>query len=118
MVQAYAPQLLNQQESENESYGTIMPAGMGNKMMAATQRLVSALEKLERNLQYVELAPPQDEQLTFFANENASLKQERHNLDTAISQLKGQYKDLHQVASTIYGKLDDSIKRLTEIIES
>ena len=36
---------------------------------------------------------------------------------SAIAHLQRQYNELHRVASTIYGKLDDSIKRLTQIIE-
>jgi hypothetical protein len=35
----------------------------------------------------------------------------------AIAQLQYQYNDLHKIASAVYGKLDDSIKRITQIIE-
>ena len=118
MVQAYAQQLLNQKESEKQDSGD----STQRSLYAATQRLVIALDRLERNLQYVEKPEPRnmpdDRQLGFFQNENESLRQERENLNTAITQLQDQYTDLHQVASTIYGKLDDSIKRLTQIIEN
>ena len=57
------------------------------------------------------------QQLALFERENEGLRQERENLNSAISMLQNQYSELHQVASTIYGKLDDSIQRLTHIIE-
>jgi hypothetical protein len=119
MVQAHAYELLNQKESKNAPNMADTPRP---SLFVATERLLTALDRLERNLQNVALQPPQDsqvgEQLIFFERENESLRQERENLNQAISQLQHQYSDLHQVASTIYGKLDDSIKRLTQIIEN
>jgi hypothetical protein len=112
MVQAHAQQLLNQKEAEDAAQ---------HPLYAATKRLVSALARLERNLQQQaeshERDSGQQEQLVFFERENEGLRQERENLNTAISELQSQYADLHQVASAIYGKLEDSIKRLTKIIE-
>ena len=61
----------------------------------------------------------QEQQLILFERKNRSLRQERDKaLNDAISpSCKAQYSDLHHVASTIYIKLDDSIKQLTELIE-
>ncbi len=88
----------------------------------ATNRLVEALNRLEKNLEKMTANREQDtqkkQQLVAFERENESLRQERENLNAAIGQLQYQYNDLHQVASTIYGKLDDSIRRLTRIVES
>lgn len=93
-----------------------------NPLYAATNRLAAALERLEANLQKSSAKPASDpqiqQQLDVFERENESLREERANLDGAINQLQDQYNDLHQVATTIYGKLDDSIRRLTQIIEN
>jgi uncharacterized protein YlxW (UPF0749 family) len=111
MVQAHAHELLNQKEGA---------ADASRPIYAATQRLATALDRLERSLQHVTTQQDRDVQqhalLVQFERENAELHQERNNLDQAITQLKSQYDDLHQVANTIYGKLDDSIKRLTQIV--
>ena len=111
MVQAHASELLNQKEGDDQSPRPIF---------AATERLAAALDRLERNLQQVAVAQArelqQHEQLVAFERENVQLQQERDNLNHAIGQLKGQYTDLHRVATTIHGKLDDSIKRLTKIV--
>ena len=119
MVQAHANQLLNQKESQNGSSG----ADSSQKpLYAATDRLASALERLERNLQHSMNAAAADPQMAVqldaFSQENQALREERANLDGAIVQLQDQYNDLHQVASTIYNKLDDSIRRLTQIMEN
>lgn len=88
----------------------------------ATKRLVTALDRLEDSLlekmTVPSRDPEQDEQLALFEQENETLRQERENLNSAIATLESQYGDLHKAASTIYGKLDDSIKRLTQIIEN
>lgn len=93
-----------------------------NPLYAATNRLAVALERLEYNLQQASLQPGVDpqvaQQLDIFFKENQALREERANLDGAIVQLQDQYNDLHQVASTIYNKLDDSIRRLTQIMEN
>lgn len=110
MVQAHAHELLNQ---KNEEYK--------RPLVSATGRLAAALDRLEQGIQQVTASKARDvkqhEQLIFFERENAALKTERENLTKAIGQLEGQYTDLHKVAGTIYNKLDDSIKRLTQIIE-
>jgi len=114
MYQAYAGELLNQKESENDSSVT---APVQHPLDNATKRLVEALNRLENSL---ETLTPREEagQAELFAHENNALRHERENLNSAISQLQFQYNDLHDVASTIYGKLDDSIRRLTQIIEN
>lgn len=88
-------------------------------LYVATRRLVKALDRLENNLRHgaARRDPRRDQQMAFFERENAALKEERENLNRAIAQLQYQYNDLHKIASTIYGKLDDSVKRLTQIIE-
>lgn|GEM_PF-2197260 len=90
-------------------------------LYVATRRLVKALDRLEGNLRQISVSQDRDvrqeQQMVFFERENAALKQERENLNNAIAQLQFQYNDLHKIASTIYGKLDDSVKRLTQIIE-
>ncbi len=91
-------------------------------LYTATQRLVAALDRLESNMRQVAAKPAADprqaEQISLFSRENESLKTERENLNTAISQLQHQYDDLQNVATTIYGKLNDSIKRLNHIVEN
>ena len=91
-------------------------------LIAATNRLVTALDRLERNLQQVSVAKDRDiqqqRQLVSFSRENESLKAERENLNQAIDSLTRQYEDLQQVATNIHGKLDDSIKRISQIIEA
>jgi hypothetical protein len=123
MVQAHARELLNQKESEND---TNMPAQPQiqpqSPLFAATERLGLALGRLEKNLQHVTVGQltngKQREQLTFFEKENETLREDREQLNSALAQLQHQYDDLHKIASKVYGKLDDSIKRLTKIIEN
>ena len=90
-------------------------------LYVATRRLVSALDRLEGNLQHMTVAQDrnmhQEQQMVVFERENAALLQEREDLNAAIAELQHQYNDLHRTASLIHGKLDDSIKRLTQIIE-
>ena len=87
----------------------------------ATRRLAGALDRLESNLQHITVGQDRDvhqeQQLTAFERENTALKLEHEQLNAALAKLKVQYDDLHKVASGIHGKLDDSIKRLTQIIE-
>lgn len=90
-------------------------------LIMATRRLMSALDRLERNLQQVSVTRDREVQneqkLNLFVRENESLLLERENLSEAFSQLSLQYEDLQQVARTIHGKLDDSARRITQIIE-
>lgn len=89
-------------------------------LITATKRLVSALDRLEYKLRQAQSPEPQEaqQQLLFFSQENEALRQERESLNRAISQLQFQYNDLQKVASAIYGKLDDSVKKLSQIIEN
>jgi len=90
-------------------------------LIMATRRLMSALDRLERNLQQVSVTRDREVQneqkLNLFVRENESLLHERENLSVAFNQLTLQYEDLQQVARTIHGKLDDSARRITQIIE-
>jgi uncharacterized coiled-coil DUF342 family protein len=123
MVQAYAQQLLNQKEAVLEDPDASSPqSATQHPLYIATKRLMGALNRLERNLDRMtegrdEHHHDHGQQLMLFARENEGLRQERENLNSAITMLQSQYSELHEVASTIYGKLDDSIQRLTHIIE-
>lgn len=112
MVQAHADQLLNQKNDAS------VPQ---SHLYIATKRLRDALARLEKNLQQMTVTQDRDvhqeKQLTAFERENETLRRDRKKLNDAVTQLQSQYGDLHQVASAIYGKLDDSIRRLTKIIE-
>ena len=118
MVQAYSRRFLNQKEWESDSP---MDVDVESPLILATKRLVHALDRLEgglgRRVDVQEEHQAQRQQIASFEQENDQLKREHDNLNAAISQLKFQYDDLHQVASVIYGKLYDSIKRLTQILE-
>lgn len=98
-----------------------MTEDANHPLYAATQRLLKALDRLEQGMTRPAPGPAtdtgQEQKVLAFQQENNELKKERENLNAAISQLENQYSDLHKVASTIYGKLDDSIKRLTQIID-
>ena len=111
MVQAHAHELLNQKNTA--------PA---HPLLAATERLVQALDRLETRLQQAKPAHAHEhkrrEELVLVVRENESLRQEREDLNGAIVELQQQYDDLHQVAGAIYNKLDDSIKRLTQILDA
>lgn len=90
-------------------------------LILATRRLMNALDRLERNLQQVSVTHDRELaselKLTQFMRENESLLSERENLNEAISRLTLQYEDLQKVAKTIHGKLDDSARRITQILE-
>jgi septal ring factor EnvC (AmiA/AmiB activator) len=98
-----------------------MSSSQEHPLIEASRRLMGAIDRLERNLQQMSVAKDRDAQqekrVIQFSRENESLKSERENLNKAISTLTGQYKDLQQTATTIHSKLDDSIKRITQIIE-
>ena len=126
MYQAYDNELLNQKESKMADSGPIsdkisMADKQQHPLYVATRRLVKALDRLEGNLKQVSVSQDREvkkeSQILLFEKENTELKQERESLNNAIAQLQHQYNDLHKIAATIYGKLDDSIKRLTQIIE-
>jgi len=90
-------------------------------LILATRRLMSALDRLEKNLQQVSVTRDREVQneqkLSVFIRENETLHHERENLALAFSKLSHQYQDLQQVAKTIHGKLDDSARRITQILE-
>jgi FtsZ-binding cell division protein ZapB len=90
-------------------------------LIMATRRLMSALDRLEKNLHQVSVTRDRElqneQKLTVFMRENENLLHERENLTQAFSQLSNQYQDLQQVAKTIHGKLDDSARRITQILE-
>lgn len=90
-------------------------------LILATRRLMSALDRLEKNLQQVSVTRDREmaneQRLSSFIRENESLTRERENLNHAISELTLQYEDLQHVAKTIHGKLDDSARRITQILE-
>jgi len=127
MYQAYDDELLNQKESKTVDSASIldkfpMPDMPEHPLFVATRRLVKSLDRLEGNLK--SMSPPEhndgvepNEQVAIFQRENTALKQEREKLSGSIAHLQRQYNDLHRIASTIHDKLDDSIKRLTQIIE-
>lgn len=123
MYQAHAQELLNQKESHSGDSGDLfMTQDPQHPLFLATRRLAAALDRLESNLQQVSVQRDrdvhQDQQLTVFERENEALKQERERLHVTVTQLQLQYDDLHHIASTIYGKLDDSIKRLSQLVEN
>ncbi len=109
MVQAQAKALLNQKNESSEA------------LAQAAERLVAALDRLEDRLSHCQAPPPATEhesgQLALFAQENETLRNEQADLHETIRELQSQYDDLHKVAVTIYNKLEDSIKRLTRIME-
>lgn len=90
-------------------------------LIMATRRLMSALDRLEKNLQQVSVTRDREvaseQKLSVFMRENEMLMHERENLAQAFSKLTHQYQDLQQVAKTIHGKLDDSARRITQILE-
>lgn len=88
----------------------------------ATRRVVSSLDRLEGNLKHLSRAmnqghDQQEQKISEYAEENAILHQERENLNASIAKLQNQYNDLHRVASGIYERLDDSIQKISQIIE-
>jgi len=90
-------------------------------LIMATRRLMSALDRLEKNLHQVSVTRDRElqneQKLSVFMRENENLLHERENLTEAFSRLTHQYQDLQQVAKTIHGKLDDSARRITQILE-
>lgn len=99
----------------------IMTYSTENPLSQAVNRLFSALERLEYNLQHVTVSHERDlqqhQQLQHFQRENSSLRQEQEKMQATIAGLQKQYEELQGVAATIYGKLDTSIERLTHILE-
>lgn len=98
-----------------------MAYSSGQRLHHATNRLISALERLELNLQRVTVGKERDIQqhqhLLNYQRENMALLEEQEKLQTTISDLQKQYEELQSVSATIYSKLDSSIERLTQILE-
>lgn len=117
MFQAHAQQLLNQKESQNDHVGRDTAP---DALFEATERLMGALDRLDYNVQAraAERAQFADQQgqVTVYARENEALKRERDGLSVTIGKLEQDYGELQKAAGTIYKKLNDSIKRLTNII--
>jgi predicted nucleic acid-binding Zn-ribbon protein len=116
MVQAYAEELLNQKESGYDSGASYV----SDTLFSATERLMSALDRLEHNVQISAgkqgEGVKEAEQIAFFEQENQVLRRERETLNATLEQLEAEYGDLQKVAGTIYKKLNESIRRLTHII--
>ena len=115
MYQPHTRELLNQKDARSD-------AGRSRPLYQATERLIRALDRMERSVQH-QLALQKGEealpaQMQLFESENASLKEEHAHLNATILQLREQYDDLQHVASTIYNKLNDSIDRLTHLIDA
>lgn len=131
MYQAYDNKVLNTKESKTADSTRIpakslidkfsMPETREHPLYIATRRLVKALDQLEGNLKQVMLPDEVDakyeQQMSNFQQENTALKQERESLNGAIARLQRQYNDLQKVANAVYDKLDDSVKKLTHMIE-
>ncbi len=90
-------------------------------LIMASRRLMTALDRLERNLQQVSVMRDREvaseHKLNLFIRENENLRLERENLNSAFTSLTHQYEDLQKVAKNIHGKLDDSARRITQILE-
>jgi DNA repair exonuclease SbcCD ATPase subunit len=88
----------------------------------ATHRLVRALDTLENNLQQVTVGRDRDvmqhQHIQHYERENAALRAQQAELSDSLANMQQQYDELQTVATTIYGKLDDAIARLSKILES
>ncbi len=106
---------MNQLLKKNMTYSS------DERIYNATSRLITALERLEVNLQYITVGHDRDVQqhqhLLHYERQNSELLAEQAKLQETITDLQQQYQELQGVASTIYGKLDSSIDRLSQILE-
>jgi DNA repair exonuclease SbcCD ATPase subunit len=88
----------------------------------ATERLLQAVDRLEAGVQHVSVQSARDvhqqQQLKLFERENKTLKQEQEQLSASLTRLQEQYEELKKVATTIYGKLDNAITRITKIVDN
>ena len=88
----------------------------------ATSRLLDAVDRLDSSIQQVTVQADRDErqqqQLQFYERENNSLKIETEQLSASLNRLQEQYEELKRVATTIYGKLDNAISRITKIVDN
>ena len=120
MVQAYAEEVLNQKDAESATDRSYV----SDALFLATERLLNALDRLEQGMELAlvqpvssDISPESVEKLAFYEQENEALRAEREALNSAVGQLREQYGDLHHTASGIYNKLEDSIRRLTQIMK-
>lgn len=99
-----------------------MSATPAPALTAASDRLYNAVERLEASLKYVTVAHDRDvhqhEQLQAIERENNTLREDRESLAASLKQLQQQYDDLQRVASSIYGKLDNAIERITKVVDN
>lgn len=98
-----------------------MTYSANNPLYRATNRLISALERMEGNMKHISLSKERDIQqsqhLQNYQRENSALLEEQAKLQKTIVNLQQQYDELQEVASAIAKKLDNSIERLSEILE-
>ena len=89
-------------------------------LTAALEKIGAALDRLDSKIQQKSVKNGHDERekqhLTLVVGENKQLQEEQVRLNQAIDDLQNQYDDLHKVAVNIYGRLDDSVRRITKII--
>jgi len=89
---------------------------------ASADRVFGALERLEKNLKHITVAQARDvqqqRQLSELEKENVTLREERESLMRSLKQLQEQYDDLQRVASSIYGKLDNAISRISKVVDN
>ncbi len=88
----------------------------------ATERLLSAVDRLESGIQQVSHSASRDvhqqQQLQLFERENKALRQEQEQLAASLAGLQSQYEELKRVATMIYAKLEGAITRITKIVDN
>ena len=98
-----------------------MTNSANNPLYHATNKLISALERLEKNMQHISVSKDRDVQqhqlLQNYQRENAALLEEQVILQKTVANLQQKYNELQDVAAGISKKLDNSIGRLSEILE-
>lgn len=89
-------------------------------LTAALEKIHAALDRLEVGVQQKSVENGHNERekqhLSLVVSENKALQEEQQRLNQAIDDVQNQYDDLHKVAVNIYGRLDDSVRRITKII--
>lgn len=109
------------QAHDNNILNKNMTYSVNHPLYRATARLISALERLESNLQHITVSKERDIQqhqhLQQYQRENTELQEEQKKLQETIVDLQQQYEELQGVAATIYSKLDNSIEHITKILE-
>ena len=94
-----------------------MTNSANNPLYHATNKLISALERLEKNMQHISVSKDRDVQqhqlLQNYQRENAALLEEQVILQKTVANLQQKYNELQDVAAGISKKLDNSIGRLS-----